>query len=247
MLAWKAVETEFKIWQETGKTLEFWWRDDDAVEPTTQLHQLLHISEKFSIPLHLAVIPESCKQAFPISDLCYVLQHGITHQNLAPSGEKKCELHSSQINDALIARLKQNKKKLENFFGHKFVDCMVPPWNRISPDYIDCLLKAEFKFLSTFNERKFQDQILQINTHLDIIDWSSHPRKFLGEEILERFISLLRQIRLQNKNHPIGLLTHHLVHDNDCWDFIENLLGFIKDNPTIRLFNFKDQVSNATF
>ena len=33
---------------------------------------------------------------------------------------------------------------------------------------------------------------------------------------------------------PTGLLSHHLVHDEACWDFLDRLLGQLVNDPRCR-------------
>ncbi|RYE62852.1 MAG: polysaccharide deacetylase, partial [Oxalobacteraceae bacterium] len=43
---------------DNGRRIDFWLRDDDAVEPTEQLAKLATMADAFSVPATLAVIPE---------------------------------------------------------------------------------------------------------------------------------------------------------------------------------------------
>ena len=42
---------------DSGRQVDFWLRDDDAVEPTDALEKLLELGEASTIPMALAVIP----------------------------------------------------------------------------------------------------------------------------------------------------------------------------------------------
>ena len=44
-------------------TLPFWWRDDDAIEPTPALDRLDALAATLDIPVHLAVIPDPARQS----------------------------------------------------------------------------------------------------------------------------------------------------------------------------------------
>ena len=52
-----ALRHELDRWQSAGRTARFWLRDDDAVEVTDALEQLLDATRRASVPLTLAVIP----------------------------------------------------------------------------------------------------------------------------------------------------------------------------------------------
>jgi hypothetical protein len=40
--------------------------------------------------------------------------------------------------------------------------------------------------------------------------------------------------RFDGNDEPIGILTHHLVHDEAAWDFIGQLFDETKGNPAVR-------------
>jgi hypothetical protein len=60
---------------------------------------------------------------------------------------------------------------------------------------------------------------MEINTHVDIIDWHG-TRGFIGEEPALR--GLINHIAA-NTGEPTGVLTHHAVHDEAAWAFLERL------------------------
>jgi hypothetical protein len=88
---------------DTGRTTLFWWRDDDAVAASPALDRLLNLARSHAAPLALAVIPARLEPSlaqrltalehdqWPAGRLA-LLQHGYSHTNNAPDGEKKCEL-----------------------------------------------------------------------------------------------------------------------------------------------------------
>lgn len=246
MVSWEDLKSELNSWQAEGKKILFWWRDDDAIEASHLLDQLLKISEQFQAPLSLAVIPELCHKPFDILETTAILQHGFSHQNNAGPDEKKCELHHSLINEDLTQRLEISKTKLEEYFPKAFYPCMTPPWNRMSPDLSPPLIKAGFKAISSYKKQTYSDDICHINTHIDIIDWSKQPRECLNEDkIIQDILSFLQENR-QKENAVMGLLTHHLVHDQKTWDFLETLLGFLRENSIIQFTEIKDLIKNET-
>lgn len=48
---------ELDRWSETDRRLRLWLRDDDAVAPSPALDRLAGLSERFALPVLLAVIP----------------------------------------------------------------------------------------------------------------------------------------------------------------------------------------------
>lgn len=79
-----------------GISADLWLRDDDAVDPTGALDTLLDLCESFSVPVTLAVIPETTTrrlaQHLDASDIAQVAVHGWSHSNYAGDGQKKQEL-----------------------------------------------------------------------------------------------------------------------------------------------------------
>ena len=89
MTSWQALEEEIARWRDAGRTVEFWWRDDDAGAPTTPLRRLLSLSQSSGVPLALAVIPGDAQPELFANLKASVLMHGTDHRNRAGPGEKK--------------------------------------------------------------------------------------------------------------------------------------------------------------
>ena len=92
---WHELDIELSAWLQIGKRPTMWWRDDDAVKFTPALRKLVCLTQEMNIPLALAVIPSGVQESLAkfidgISEID-VLQHGLSHMNHAPIGEKKAE------------------------------------------------------------------------------------------------------------------------------------------------------------
>ena len=48
---------ELDSWAEAGRVARFWWRDDDAIEPTPALSRLLDLGDTHGIEVAVAVVP----------------------------------------------------------------------------------------------------------------------------------------------------------------------------------------------
>ena len=222
---------------DTENRVAFWWRDDDAVEPTPALERLIGLSEKYAVPLALAVIPKPVDPALADrvakNKTVTVLQHGWAHINHQPAGEKKAELGDARPKEVVLDELAEGHDRLTELFDDRFQPVLVPPWNRIAPDVVERRKTYAWLIgLSTFGPVLDEDPY-QVNTHLDIIDWRG-TRGFIGWQrawdVLDREIAL----RLDGaSSEPIGLLTHHLVHDEACWDFLDTFLGCLDLRPPI--------------
>jgi hypothetical protein len=75
----------------------------------------------------------------------------------------------------------------------------------------------------------------RLDAHLDLLRWSDIPHfrgkgKFLGD--LRR--QLARRRRANMLALPVGLLTHHLDHDEAAWCFLGNFIDFAKAHFEIR-------------
>jgi hypothetical protein len=62
---------------------------------------------------------------------------------------------------------------------------------------------------------------VRLDSHVDILRWKGQTRFRGDRRVLE---ALRRQLRLRRRSgafdEPIGLLSHHLVHDEAAWRFL---------------------------
>jgi len=217
--AWEAFQKEIS----RHKELRLWWRDDDAAQPSQSLDRLLGLSREYQIPLALAVVPlAATPELFSgLGSQVSVLQHGTDHRNRAGPGQKKTEFPDGEPVDALIGRLSAAAARLKHLSAGRALPVLVPPWNRLRSDLTRELAAAGFRGLSTYGPRTSEavGGLKQVNTHIDIVDWHA-GRRFIGDA---RALDLVLD-SLENKE-PIGLLTHHAVHDEAAWNFLERLFG----------------------
>ena len=219
---------------DAGRTLDLWWRDDDAVAPTGALERLAGYSTKHEIPIGLAVIPKDATDALAIfvaghSHLA-VLQHGWQHKNHQPKGTKAAELGDARPLETVLTELRTGNRRLGDLFGDRFNRVLVPPWNRISDDVAATRIGAGLKGLSTFAAVKGAAH--QVNCHLDPIAWKT-TRAFIGWEKAGRIVAEELDRRIQGTDEPFGLLTHHLVHGEPLWDFVEAFLEASAGHPAV--------------
>jgi hypothetical protein len=81
--------------------------------------------------------------------------------------------------------------------------------------------------ISAFGRRKAVHPgpgLVQVNTHLDPIDW--HGTRVLIDP--GRLIAMTAEAIALDE--PIGLLTHHLVHDEAVWRFCQAFLERLHHN-----------------
>lgn len=212
-----------------GKPLRLWLRDDDAVEPSAALDRLLSLTAAHAVPLLLAVIPAFTGKALAdrLEDAGHasVAVHGWAHKTYAPPGEKNQELGHHRPAEQVLAELGEGFRSLAVLHGERFVPMLVPPWNRIAPEIVAGLPGLGFEALSVFGPEK-PAPLKMLNTHVDIIDW----RGTRGGRTTEAVIADLVRVS-QSWERPIGLLTHHLVHDEAAWDVMASIFEATGQQP----------------
>ena len=242
MTSWAEVDAEIARWQAQGRSVELWWRDDDAVEATPALERLLTLHQDCDAPLALAVVParatpglaERLARASGVD----VLQHGYAHANHAALEDKKIELGSERPAMMVLGELGTGWLALERLFDVRALPVMVPPWNRIAPHLVPALPEIGFRGLSSFGARARPQPVrglVQINTHVDLIQWKS-GRVFVGEAAaLDQLVRALSCAREQAAPEPVGILSHHLAMDEPGWDFLKSFWGRIGATPGVRI------------
>ncbi|MEQ1951957.1 polysaccharide deacetylase family protein [Mesorhizobium sp. CN2-181] len=223
---WKPLAEALGRWRDVGRKPSFWLRDDDAIEPTPALDRLVEIARRFEVPLGLAVIPKHARPelARHLEKRQHVtaLVHGWSHDNFAPADAKKQELGLQRPADTVLGELAQALRRIEELFRAQSAPLLVPPWNRIDAALIPRLPGVGYRGLSVFGRPK-PAPIRIINSTVDIIDWHG-TRGCRGHAELVGEIVAQLNAALQDPSHPpIGLLTHHLVHDEAAWDFLQRL------------------------
>ena len=240
---WKQLIDELNIWHQQGLQASFWWRDDDAVDHTEQLEQLLELQQRFQLPLSLAVIPAGVK-----SDLAtvlagrtdiHVLQHGYAHDSHATEGQKNLEMGGSIEMSLLQQQLLQGQARLESLFDDQFIKVLVPPWNRIENRVIEMLDTMDFVGVSSMWARKnvfAVKELLQVNTHLDPVAWRD-GRGYVGDQQSMDWLVKhlqLRRSRPEVADEPTGILSHHLAQSEKVWQFLDKLFGRLVQHPAVK-------------
>ncbi len=241
MATWQEVDDELALWQDSGMSLTLWWRDDDAIEPTEALDRLIRLSSEYEAPCALAVVPDyaqpSLFEALVSAPTIFPVQHGFRHINHAPKGEKAAEFGLHRDRTVIEQDLEAGWQKLAAVKNISPV--FVPPWNRMSDELNSCLAALGIKGVSQHAPRKARKTkagLIQVNTHVDIINWRT-TRGFTGtEKALDFALTHLRARRLGevDPDEPTGILTHHLDHDPACWEFMEKLLLWTRGKPNIQ-------------
>ncbi|MBY5360176.1 polysaccharide deacetylase [Rhizobium leguminosarum] len=236
-IAWDPLRRELDRWQAAGRVARFWLRDDDAVEPTQALETLMALTCQSQVPLTLAVIPGLTGEALAArlgeEAGVAVAVHGWSHTNHAGPEGKKQELGGERPADAVRGELREGFRLLERLHPARFLPLLVPPWNRIDPALIPALPGLGFAALSVYGRAKQDGPVPLLNTHVDIIDWHG-TRGGRGEaELVAELVAELAD-RFAGSDEPVGVLTHHLVHDTAAWDFLSALFAVTTRHPAVR-------------
>ena len=235
MTSWVELQTALDAVAERGEAIRVWWRDDDAGRNHPALTRLLDLAECRDLPLALAVVPmwldANAQGRIAASPQATVLQHGFAHANHAPPDGRSIEL-GGRDPETVLAELARGRAVLADAFGCAFLAVLVPPWNRLDAALIARLTGCGFVGLSTFGPRIATGAapgLVQVNTHLDPIDWRG-SRLFVGETA-----ALGRLVAVLEADEPIGILSHHLAMDEAGWAFLDRLLGVLAGHPGARL------------
>ncbi len=242
-LDWSDLQRELDHWQAMGRTAELWWRDDDAIAATPALDRLLDLVERHKVPILLAVIPMTAEASLAAAlrgaGGVAVAQHGIAHVDHAGPGGRKVELGGERSRADLLRDLDGAADRLAETLSIERPAVLVPPWNRVDGDVLPDLPKVGFSGLSRYNPRsaaRAAPGLKQVNTHVDVIDWRG-SRGFVGLvpalELLCGHLAAKRQGQA-DPDEPTGLLTHHLVHDEPVWRFLDRLFTMTAGHPACR-------------
>ncbi len=238
---WQRFDDELARWRDAGRGLQFWWRDDDAVQWTPALARLVGLARRFDIPLALAVVPAGAEAALftQLDDGVSVLQHGVDHGDRSAGDEKRAEFSLQEPPAEAVARIAAGRKRLAGLAGARWSAAFAPPWNRLPAALVARLPQAGLRGLSQFGARAQAQPapgLVQVNTHVDLIDWRG-DRGFVGEQAaLAQAVRHLaaRRSGAADADEPTGWLTHHRQHDAATWRFLERLFEHTRENGALR-------------
>jgi len=248
--SWDHLDAELTAWTEAGRVVALWWRDDDAVAVTDPLDRLARLSAEHGAPVTLAVIPANAEPALvpwvaARPSLC-VAQHGLTHTNHASAGDSGAsEFPSSRPLAMRAADLAEGWRRMTGLFGTDApVPMMVAPYNKVGGDLPGVLPSVGLSALSVHGPRAAWTgaPVAVVNTHVDLLRWKSNAQFIGTDKAIHRLVDAMASRRLgwnaeadtdQDPTEPIGLLTHHLVHEPDIWAFLADLLPRLR-HPAVQ-------------
>lgn len=229
---WADLVAELDRWVAAGRVARLWWRDDDAIEPTHALDDLLNLAG--NIPVALAVIPATARpelaELLAARPQVSIAQHGWRHANHADSG-KKSEYPAGRPAALASAEIAAGQARLKALFGERVMPVFVPPWNRLAPEFLPLLPPLGVIGLSTMASRSAPSMppgLAAIDVHVDVVAWHD-DRGFVGEAVaLGMLVGQVQARRTEEEPEtPLGLLTHHLVMDGATGSFLERLIDLV--------------------
>ena len=246
MADWAPLISALDAWQTEGLVARFWLRDDDAVEPRPALSRLMELGRRHRVPLALAVIPAHAVEALPRFLAGYseaaVALHGWSHENHAPPDQKKQELGSHRAPEVVLGELAAGFDRLNSLFADTFVPVLVPPWNRIDKALLPRLDDIGVRALSVYGPEK-PGVLPVINTHADIMDWHGTRGCRPAPDIVSDIVKRLTEMRATGGT--MGLLTHHLVHDEAAWAFLDGMFQVTANHPACRWCALSELLAEA--
>lgn len=240
---WQALTDELDRWGAEGRTACFWWRDDDATAATPALDRLLALHHASGVPLALAIIPAQAEPGLagrlrPERGIV-ALQHGYAHHNHALPPEKKSEFPDKRSLGERLEDMRAGQARLRGLLDPgQLLPVFVPPWNRLAPDCLPAMPALGYAAVSAFQARDSYwaaPNLAALNTHIDPIDWHGAENAAAAERALAVACAHLHAMRAGRQPlQPLGLLTHHLRHDETIWAFAATFLSRTASHPAVR-------------
>lgn len=229
MIDWRPLDAALDAVAAEGERAVLWWRDDDAVAHTPALDRLMALAARHRWPLALAAIPARVEPSLLprlAAEPVRLLVHGLAHRNHAAPGAKRAEFGADRPFDRLTD---EAAEALALASAETWLPVLVPPWNRIVPGLVPWLPGLGYRGLSTFGAgRAAVPGLVQVNAHLDPVDWRGTRGLADPDALAARLATAI-----ERRAGPVGLLTHHLVHDAAVWDFLARLLDRLALHPAV--------------
>lgn len=224
---------------ETRPPTPVWWRDDDAVAATPALDRLLALSDACAAPILLAAIPAgiapSLGRRLDGAPGARLAVHGLAHANHAPAGEKPAEFGPHRPLAALASDAREGLRRArESLPEDALLPVFVPPWNRLAPDLAAALPDLGYAGLSAAVPRRAPlptAGLVRADIHIDPIDWRGTRSLADPERLVDDLVARLAA------GDPVGILTHHLAHDDRLWAVLEALLPLLLGHPAVTVLD----------
>jgi hypothetical protein len=219
------------------RTVEFFFRDDDAGWDDARLFALLNLFARYALPLDVAAIPCAMTPtlAFQLRariatapDKLAVHQHGFAHLNHETEG-RKCEFgvgrpRALQQQDIVLGR-----RLLAELHGLPIGDIFTPPWNRCTVATGESLRAVGFRVLS----RDETAQPLGVEGLYELpvtVDWFARRKGVL----LSRGELGAQLAASARSSSPVGVMFHHALMDDTEMRRADELLALLAAHNNVR-------------
>jgi hypothetical protein len=255
LMQWDDLQRELALWAEAGRAAPLWWRDDDAVDATPALARLIDLAMTRGVDVGLAAIPalatEALAEAVDGVSRVAVLQHGYSHRNYAAAGKPAVECGGERAVEATLAELTLGRRRMQELFNGRFMPVLAAPWNNIDDDVALRLDECNFTALSAYGPRARQPHAASVtvaNAHVDPLNWRAGGRFAGTEKALSGIVGELRARRTgaTEWDEPLGLLTHHLNHDSETWDFLDRLFLVTRAETAVQWLSLDEVFPSPT-
>jgi len=237
------------IVDEVGPGIEHWRRGErvmallagggQAEKVVAPEGQAMRLPESLSF-VEGAALPEACLTAWTNLVAEGALEAG--ESVLITGATGGMGTMAVQLAHALGARVlaaSRSRERLAKLAGGSLVDVLAPPWNRIAPAVVARLAGCGIRGLSRYGARRSilaAPGVVEINTHVDIVDWKG-GRAFVGAE--QALLQATRHLAARREGRadaaePTGWLTHHACHDENAWAFLAELFERFRPEQGVR-------------
>jgi hypothetical protein len=235
---------ELRRWRVAGHRVRFWWRDDDAAGEDPNLERLLRIAVARAVPLTLAVVPSGDIAALAAilqtATGVTVIQHGVSHTNRRTgpvAGEFPPEWPEAKVRADVL----EGWRATALLPGALKVFC--PPWNDVPHQLPMALERAGYVALSANGELcdATTGGLPRLDVHVDLLRWRGGPRFRGAHRVLKGIAAEMRRRRTAGRwEAPIGILSHHLAHDEPTWAFLCRFLDWTARAPEVAWVSLAD-------
>jgi hypothetical protein len=189
-----------------------------------------------AVPSRLFPSLETELSEFPDVEL---IVHGWAHANHAAPGAKKSEYPADRDEAVMARELRDGLARATSLAPSRALPVFAPPWNRMTPQFAELLGDAGYRGYSSFGKERAPlaaGALRCVNTHWDPIAWRDGGGLRDEGELLSLLSRLISQQLAEPRAalEPVGLLTHHLAHDDWIDRFLDQLFDILQESDTVK-------------
>lgn len=232
MSAW--LDPLRRVLDDSPRTADFFFRDDDGGWGDDRLFELLGLFERYDCPIDVAVIPSALTPVLAselraraeVLSLLGLHQHGFAHANHEPEGSRKCEFGPSRSGEMQRRDIEAGRRRLEELFRMKLAPVFTPPWNRCTQETCDSLEELGFAAISRDASADPLDTRGLVELPVSF-DWFA-KRKGLRLSLEEAGALLADKVK--ESIEPVGLMFHHALMDEVEMKAVGELLSLLTEH-----------------